>query len=119
MLIHILTVSLYVVISDEARVIPPNNEWVTNRNWSTWSSASDLAYGYESAAHLGLARPLEARTNADNWAVFGGCMYFPELNCLGSFQDDIRTRRSIPFGLSPRAVEKIRSSRFDLTKDCE
>lgn len=44
-------------------------------------------------------------------------MYFYELDCIGYFQDDIRTRRSVPLGLSPRAVAKIRSGMFDLTKD--
>ena len=36
---------------------------------------------------------------------------------MGNFQEQIRTKRSIPFGLSPRAVEKIRSGRFDLRRD--
>ena len=44
-------------------------------------------------------------------------MSFPELDCLGSFQDDIRTGRSVPGGLSPGAVEKIREGGFDLTRD--
>lgn len=44
-------------------------------------------------------------------------MYFYELDCLGYFQNDIRTKRSVPLGLSPRAVAKIRSGKFDLTKD--
>lgn len=76
-----------------------------------------VAYGYLNAVFLGLARPLAARLNADNYAKFGGCMYFPQLNCLGNFQYHIRTRRSVPAGLSPRAVERIRSGEFDLTKD--
>ena len=44
-------------------------------------------------------------------------MYYPELDCVGIFQNEIQTKRSVPFGLSPRAVEKIRSGRFDLRRD--
>ena len=29
--------------------------------------------------------PAQARLNADNWANFSGCVYFPELGCLGNF----------------------------------
>ena len=33
--------------------------------------------------------PAQARLNADNWAKFSGCVYFPELDCLRKFQDEI------------------------------
>ena len=44
--------------------------------------------------------PAQARLNADHWAKFGGCGYFPELDCLRNFQKEIQTKRSVPFGLS-------------------
>ena len=69
--------------------------------------------------YLGLARPLYARINADNLRMFAGCMYFTELECLGQFQSYIQTKRDLPFhtSLSHRAIEKIRTGKFDLTKD--
>ena len=46
-------------------------------------------------------------------------MYFTELECLGTFQSYIQTKRDLPFqtSLSRRAIEKIRTGKFDLTKD--
>ena len=46
-------------------------------------------------------------------------MYFTELECLGTFQSYIQTKRDLPFKLplSHRAIEKIRTGKFDLTKD--
>ena len=46
-------------------------------------------------------------------------MYFTELECLGTFQSYIQTKRDLPFKLplSRRAIEKIRTGKFDLTKD--
>lgn len=46
-------------------------------------------------------------------------MYFTELECLGTFQYYIQTRRELPFqtSLSPKAIKKIRAGKFDLTKD--
>ena len=46
-------------------------------------------------------------------------MYFTELECLGTFQSYIQTKRDLPFNLplSRRAIEKIRTGKFDLTKD--
>lgn len=114
-IIHLVTDG---VVIDQPFLEPPSNQWLTNSDWATWTfSAVGSAYGYIATAFLGLARPKNARLNADNWANFAGCMYFYELDCLGYFQNDIRTKRSVPLGLSPRAVAKIRSGKFDLTKD--
>ena len=49
-------------------------------------------------------------------------MYFPELDCLGAFQNDIRARKvedKMPFGveLRPRAMKRIREGTFDLKRD--
>ena len=46
-------------------------------------------------------------------------MYFTELDRLGTFQSDIQTKRDLPFqtSLSHRAIEKVRTGKFDLTKD--
>ena len=46
-------------------------------------------------------------------------MYFTELECLGTFQSYIQTKRDLPFKLplSRRAIDKIRTGKFDLTKD--
>lgn len=120
-LIHLVTNG---VVIDQPQIVPPasnppsTDDYFTNRDWPSWTfSTLYQSYGYFFTAFLGLTRPEQARLNADNWAIFGMCVYFPELDCLGSFQDDIRTRRSVPGGLSPRAVEKIREGGFDLTRD--
>ena len=116
--------SLYVGIIDQFAMIPPGadplttDQWWINRNWATWITSAVIgAYGYFYTAFLGLAMPLAARLNADSFAIFAICMYYPELNCLGAFQADILTKRSVPVGVSPRAVEKIRSEGFGLGKD--
>ena len=49
-------------------------------------------------------------------------MYFPELDCLGAFQNDIRARKvggKMPFGvkLRSRAMKRIREGKFDLRRD--
>lgn len=46
-------------------------------------------------------------------------MYFTELECLGTFQYYIQTKRDLPFQLplSHKAIKKIRAGNFDLTKD--
>ncbi|KAM0803943.1 hypothetical protein BDR22DRAFT_838394 [Usnea florida] len=100
---------------------PPDNDW-TSRDWAQWSFAPASAgrsYGFMPTVYLGLARPFYARINADNLRMFAGCMYFTELECLGQFQSYIQTKRDLPFqsSLSHRAIEKIRTGRFDLTKD--
>ena len=112
---------------DSPSVIPPDGTngttWTTNRDFASWTlDATKNAYGYYRTVFLGLARPQLARLNADNWACFAGCMYFPELDCLGAFQSDIRARKvgeEMPFGieLRPRAVKRIREGRFDLRRD--
>ena len=78
---------------------------------------SQVSYGFRRSVFLGLARPALALWNADNSAGFGLCIYFPELDCMGVVQRAILSGRSVPFGLSPRAVAKIRSGGFNLTKD--
>lgn len=92
--------------------------WLTNRNYVTWISVpAIISYGYLNAALQGLARPTEARLNADNYVMLAICLYFPELDCLGLFQNHLQKKSSVPAGLSPRAVERIRSGKFDLRKD--
>lgn len=105
-------------------MVPPvadpftTQSWVYNRDWATWiPSALIGAYGYFYTTFLGLARPVSARLNADSFAIFAVCMYFTELDCLGAFETDILTKRSVPVGVSPRAVEKIRSEGFDRKRD--
>ncbi|KAM0799915.1 hypothetical protein BDR22DRAFT_973322 [Usnea florida] len=101
----------------------PNSFASTPLNRVSWvADEGGIAYGYLRTSLLGLGRPQQARLNADNWAMFGGCLYFPELNCLGAFQDKIITKRDdeeMPFGikLTPRAAKRIREGKFDLERD--
>ena len=102
-------------------MVPPapnplrTEQWVINRNWATWIPSAVIgAYGYFYTMFLGLARPVSARLNADSFAIPAICGYLPELSCLGAFEIDILTKMSVPVGISPRAVEKIRSEGFDL-----
>ena len=44
-------------------------------------------------------------------------MQFDSLDCLGTFQSDIVAKRRLPFQVSSRTVEKIRSGELDLIKD--
>lgn len=55
--------------------------------------------------------------NADNSAVLAMCMQYDDLDCLGTFQNDIISKREPPFQVSSRTVEKIRSGKLDLKKD--
>ena len=118
---QILTPSAPTGIIDHPAVYPPeSNGWLTNRNWASWySSTTEKTYGYVLTAFLGLANPFAARLNADSFAIFALCMYFTELDCLGSFQYDIRTKRSsVPVGgLSEKAMKRIREGKFDLKRD--
>lgn len=114
----------HVEIIDQQAMVPPvadplyTDQWTWNRNFASWiPSAVIQAYGYFYTMFLGLARPLNARLNADNFAIFAMCMYFPELKCTGAFETDLPTKRSVPRGVSPRAVEKIRSAGSNLTSD--
>lgn len=86
---HILTHTLFVVIIDQPAVTPPvadpltTNQWTTNRNWATWiSSTVYQAYGFFYTSFLGFIKPYDALLNADSYALFGMCMYYPELDCL-------------------------------------
>lgn len=123
---QILTPSAPTGIIDQPAVVPPEsnppdpNVWLTNRNWASWSfSTTANTYGYILTALLGLAAPLAARLNAENFVIFALCMYFAELDCLGAFQYDIRTKRSsVTAGLlSEKAMRRIREGKFDLTRD--
>lgn len=71
------------------------------------------------AAYLGLAARSHTRDNAHNFAVFAFCIYHIELQCLGTFQSDVKRRRDLPFesALSPKAVERIRQGKSDLRRD--
>ena len=90
--------------------------------WAQWyfnPTFGDRSYGFLRSAYLGLANPYYARYNADNYKNFANCMYFTELECLGTFQTYIQTKRDVPFptSLSHKAIKKIRAGKFDLTKD--
>ena len=111
----------YVGITDQQATVPPvadplhTDQWLLNRNYASWIRSPVIrAYGYFYTMFLGLARPLDARLNADSFAIFALCMYFPELNCVGYF--NIPPKRSLPRGVSPRAVEKIRSGVSNLKR---
>lgn len=71
------------------------------------------SYGYTTAAYLGLSMPALAMKNADNYAILAVCMQHDSLDCLGTFQDDIISKRKLPFQVSSRTVEKIRSGELD------
>lgn len=61
--------------------------------------------------------PARAMKNADNYAILATCMQYDTLDCLGTFQDDIISKRNLPFQVSSRTVERIRSGKLDLKKD--
>ena len=100
-------------------MVPPSGQTFDNRNFDQWVSNDTYAtYGYTPSIYLGLAKPGSAKYNADNYAILGICMRYVELDCLGTFQDQIRSgkeRRGLPFQISWRTVEKIRSGEVDLT----
>ncbi|KAF6227829.1 hypothetical protein HO173_011931 [Letharia columbiana] len=102
-------------------VYPPNADW-NSTGWNQWEFNEELQYishGYMAAAYVGLAAPSHARDNAHNFAVFAFCIYHIELQCLGTFQSDVKTRRDLPFesAFSPKAVEGIRQGTSDLRRD--
>ena len=55
--------------------------------------------------------------NANSYTVLGVCRKYPKLDCLGTFQKDNIAKRKLPFQVSPRIVQKIRSGGLDLKKD--
>ena len=61
--------------------------------------------------------PALAMKNADNFVVLALCLLYAALDCLGKFQSDIRSKRNVPFQVSSRTVQKIRSGELDLKKD--
>ena len=61
--------------------------------------------------------PKLAMLNADNYAILALCMFYDSLNCLGTFQNDIISKRKLPFQVSSRTVQKIGSGELDLKRD--
>ena len=96
---------------------PPPGETYDNRDWWSWvSDDTKASYGYTKTIYLGLTKPWNAISNADSYAILALCLYYVQLDCLGTFQDEIRSsRRSLPFQVSQRAMEKIRSGEMDIT----
>ena len=95
---------------------PPPGQNYDNRDWDQWVPVYKAAYGYTSTIYLGLTQPKNGTLNADSYAVLGFCLRYAQLDCLGTFQDQIKSsRRSLPFQVSQRAVEKIRLGEVDIT----
>lgn len=108
----------HIVIQDQSAVYPPKGKSWKNRYFAKWTlDPTELSYGYSPVAYLGLAAPKLAMINTDSYTVLGVCRQNPELDCLGKFQKDIIAKRKLPFQVSPRAVQKIRSGELDLKKD--
>lgn len=105
-------------VKDQPAAYPPDGTTWTNRDWASWVlSSTGWSYGYTPAAYLGLSMPKLAMLNADNYAILGMCMQYPSLDCLGTFQNDIVSKRKLPFQVSSRTVQKIRAGELDLKRD--
>ena len=105
-------------VKDQLAAYPPDGTTWTNRDWDDWVlNPAGFSYGYTPAAYLGLSMPKLAMINADNYAIFGMCMQYPSLDCLGTFQNDIVSKRKLPFQVASRTVQKIRSGELDLKRD--
>lgn len=107
-------------IKDQLAAYPPDGKTWTNRDWASWVLNPDTeirSYGYAPCAYLGLSMPALAMKNADNFMVLALCLRYASLDCLGKFQNDIRSKRDVPFQISSRTVQKIRSGDLDLKKD--
>lgn len=107
-----------VEVIDQPAAYPPDGKTWTNRNWASWVLNPEIqSYGYAPCAYLGLSKPALAIRNADNFMVLALCLLYAALDCLGKFQNDIQTKRHVPFQVSSRTVQKIRSGEIDLKKD--
>lgn len=105
-------------VIDQPAAYPPDGKTWTNRIWGSWVLHPEIiSYGYAPCAYLGLSKPALAMRNADNFMVLALCLRYPELDCLGKFQSDIRSKRNVPFQVSSRTVQKIRSGELDLKED--
>lgn len=107
-----------VEIIDQPAAYPPDGKTWTNKNWASWVlNPKVFTYGYTPSAYLGLSMPELAMKNADNFMVLALCLQYAALDCLGKFQNDIQTKRNVPFHVSSRTVQRIRSGELDLRKD--
>ena len=102
-------------IDDQPAAYPPDGTNFDNRDWSQWVLNNNyVSYGYTQSVYLSLAKPNLAQLNADNYLFLALCLTYEELDCVGTFQNDIKRRRSLPFKVSSRTIEKIRSGELDL-----
>ena len=102
-------------VIDQLAAYPPDGKTWTNLNWASWVLNPEIfSYGYAPCAYLGLSKPALAMKNADNFMVLALCMLYTALDCLGKFQSDIQSKRNVPFQVSARTVQKIRSGELDL-----
>ena len=107
-----------VEVIDQPAAHPPDGKTWTNRDWASWVLNPEIrSHGYAFCAYLGLSKPALAVRNADNFMVLALCLLYAALDCLGKFQNNIQSKRNVPFHVSSRTVQKIRSGEMDLERD--